>query len=544
MEQAMKNYRIQAAALALLILLAAPICGKQNKNAPAPTLESPVTVVPPKEKQPAEKEKQPADAGKRQSGQTNNAAEATDSRSPNRPGAEPPIPPATLTEQLKGLRGRIEELESRQVKSEGKQGTTPASSPGEADQTGENPVITRDYLGPLDWFTSSLLFWPFVGLVFLALGLHVLHFLKGIQMSRDIDRLSMGLASGNRVPAPTPAGNKNLMVDKLTEQVNQQGQGLSQFTTRLNQLENRMTLSSTQVSDAVQAVALTANWIGQSHLREARAADGNSLSEGERTALIAMLERYREPLRVNASRVEPLAQALAELVEKMEGRTYLSPELMGRVQSLYEDIGRFDQWHQETSGQMAALQRGSFSQRSLMLQTDQQRLIEEVHSGSLSVAQMVQKSRALLEQHFPDAPARNGKGKTASLEQEPELKKLVTAAPDYLMDWFNNLFQLQNLLLSGGQRDVDNMDGEIIHELSHIQKIAREALSKFDIQPEAIQLGQTSYDRRLHDATMVRQSSQFPINTVIEVHQCGFRRMSTGEVLRRPQVVVAGATAT
>jgi hypothetical protein len=30
---------------------------------------------------------------------------------------------------------------------------------------------------------------------------------------------------------------------------------------------------------------------------------------------------------------------------------------------------------------------------------------------------------------------------------------------------------------------------------------------------------------------------------VIEVLRCGFRRMSTGEVLRRPQVVVAGAAA-
>jgi molecular chaperone GrpE (heat shock protein) len=87
------------------------------------------------------------------------------------------------------------------------------------------------------------------------------------------------------------------------------------------------------------------------------------------------------------------------------------------------------------------------------------------------------------------------------------------------------------------------LDADIMNRLVQIQGLAREILGKFDIQPEEIQVGRTSYDRRLHEATLARQSLQFPINTVIEVLRCGFRRMSTGEVLRRPQVVVARETA-
>ncbi|MGA9994554.1 MAG: nucleotide exchange factor GrpE [Pyrinomonadaceae bacterium] len=407
----------------------------------------------------------------------------------------------------------------------------------------EGSSTSLNNLGPLDWLTNPLVFWPFVGLVGLALLLHLFHLLKGTQTSRDIDqlRVQQNLAGGSRAQPPP---GRNVAVDKLTEQVSQQSQGLSQFSTRLNQLENRLTLSSSQVSDAVHAVALTANWVGQSQLREAGAADAGSLSETARASLIAMLERYREPLRVNASRVEPLAQALAELVEKLEGRAYLSPELLGRVQTLYQDIGRFDQWHTAVSQQLTTLQRGSFSHLSLMLKAEQQRLIEEVKGGSISIAQMVQKSRALLEQYFPDGAGKNGRETLPSLEQEPELKKNVADAPEYLMDWFNNLFQLQCLALAGGQAARSTVDAEIGSDLAQVQNIAREVLGKFDIQPEAIQVGQTSYDRRLHEATMVRQATQFPINTVIEVHRCGFRRMSTGEVLRRPQVVVAGAAST
>jgi molecular chaperone GrpE (heat shock protein) len=229
------------------------------------------------------------------------------------------------------------------------------------------------------------------------------------------------------------------------------------------------------------------------------------------------------------------------LVEKVEGRAHQSPELAARIQSLNEEIGRFDQWQQDTSDQLTSLQRGSFSQRSSMLQADQDRLFDQVNNGSLSIAQMVKQSRAQLDHYFPETPAKGAEQTLPLAEREESLKKIVADAPDYLMDWYNNLFQLQGQVSGPGQRTAT--EAETASDLAKTQQIAREALGKFDIQPEAIQIGQTSYDRRLHEAALVRQSPQFPVNTVIEVHKCGFRKMSTGEVLRRPHVVVAGAAA-
>ena len=419
---------------------------------------------------------------------------------------------------------------------------TPAveSKVEEAKPTPPRP-ITMDDLGWLAWLT----YWPVLGLfaflILLALLLHLFHLIRVGFVSRELSQLAVAqghLAKSASRASATPG--KNAAVDNLAAQLNQHGQSLGEFSNRFKQLENRLTISDSQFRDAMHAVALTANWVGQAQLREAFAADGANMSESERASMIAMLERYREPLRSNASRVEPVTQALAELVEKIEGRAYQSPELAARIQSLYEEIGRFDQWQQNTSDQLKSLQRGSLSQRSSMLQADQDRLFDQVNNGSLSVAQMVKQSRAQLDHYFPESPAKGPEQTLPLAEREASLKKIVADAPDYLMDWYDTLFQLQSQV-SGGQRTAT--EAETATDLAKTQQIAREALGKFDIQPEAIQIGQTSYDRRLHEAALVRQSPQFPVNTVIEVHKCGFRKMSTGEVLRRPHVVVAGAAA-
>ena len=117
-----------------------------------------------------------------------------------------------------------------------------------------------------------------------------------------------------------------------------------------------------------------------------------------------------------------------------------------------------------------------------------------------------------------------------------DLRQIAADVPDYLMDWFDKLFQLQ----SQTRASAAQVDSETISELSLIQQLMRDALNKFDIQPEEIKLGQTSFDSRLYDATLVTQTTQFPVNTVVEVNHCGFRKLSTGEVLRRPKVVVSG----
>jgi hypothetical protein len=402
------------------------------------------------------------------------------------------------------------------------------------------PYITADDLGMVGYLTNPLLFGLVGFLILLALGLHLLHLLRVRSLNHDIDDLliaQQSLASSHRTSAPM---NKNAPDAKLVEQFNQQAQRLNELVDRFNQVENRLTTNDSQVGDAVQAVGLTANWIGQTQLQEAFAPNGGSLSDRERAATAAMLDGYREPLRLNASRVEPVALAVAELLDSLEGRAYSPPELVARVRRLYDDIGRFDQWHKDASDQLASLRRGSFAQRSSLLQADQEHLFEEVRNGSISVSQMVRQSRSLIEKYFPESPARSADETLSLGERESSLKKVLSEAPDYLMDWYDDLFQLQSQLC---QEQRSQIEAETVTQLAKIQNAAREALGKFDIQPEAIQVGQTSFDRRLHDAALVRQSVQFPINTVVEVHRSGFRRMSTGEVLRRPQVVVAGASA-
>ena len=405
----------------------------------------------------------------------------------------------------------------------------------------EEKAFLDDDLWPLAWVMSPAGLALVLFFIVLAVVLHLLHVVRVGSLNRDLDQLAMAQRSlGTTMRAPAPPGN-SLKVDNLAEQVNQQGQSLAQLGNRLNQIDSRFTVNDSQLRDAVHAVTLTANWIGQAQLREAFAAGGGNLSESERAATIALLERYQEPLRLNAGRVSPVAIGLTEAVERLEGRANSSPELIARLQSLSEDIGRFGQWHKEVSDELTSLQRGSFSQRSAGLQADQERLFDQVNSGSLTTVQMVKKSRALLDHYFPETQAQSAEQEQPLPEREVSLKKRVADAPDYLMNWYDTLFQLLCQIGASAQRSA--VEAEIAGDLSRIQQIAGDALGKFDIQPEAIQIGQTSYDRRLHEAALVRQAPQFPVNTVIEVHKCGFRKMSTGEVLRMPHVVVAGAAA-
>lgn len=431
--------------------------------------------------------------------------------------ADQPAPPAGATQSA--------------VRASGLEEATPSPT----------PYLTAGDLGPLGWFADPILFGVVAFLILLALGLHLVHVLRLGSLNRSFDQLAANQRlMGNAARVIAPPG-RNAEVDKLAEQLTQHGRSLTDFATRFKEIEHRFTINDGHLRDAVHAVMLTANWIGQVQLREAFAADGGNISEGARAATAAMLERYQEPLRLNSSRVEPVAQGLAESVERLNGRANSCPELMARLQSLSEEIGRFGLWHKEVSDELTSLRRGSFAQRSAGLQVEQDRLFEQVNSGSLPMTQMIKKSRALLDHYFPETPTKSAAQGQPLAEREANLKKLVSEVPDYLMNWYDTLFQLQSQIGGSAQRSA--VETETASDLSRIQQIARDALGKFDIQPEAIQIGQTSYDRRLHEAALVRHAPQFPVNTVIEVHKCGFRKMSSGEVLRMPQVVVAGAAA-
>lgn len=400
----------------------------------------------------------------------------------------------------------------------------------------EGSYVSQDVFGLLTWPTFIL--GLFAVLLFIALSLHLLHFFRLSNLTNFVDQLAKSHAALGQAAKGQRAQVNNTAVERLTAELDRHDQVLKQFSTRLNQVDGRLTSNDNQFEDAAHAITLAANWIGQSQLKTAFANDAGGISDSERASAIAMLERYREPFRQNASRVEPVLQALAELVDSTV-RSYVSPELCSRLQGLYQGIHRFDQWHAEVEDELNSLQLGSLNQRSHLFHVGQTRLMDEVNQGSMSVAQMVQKSRELTENYFPERAQRPVRERLALADREANLKKILEGACDYLMDWYNSLFQFQNQL-EQGQRSA--AEAELAAELARVQQLAREALNKYDVQPEAIHIGQTQYDRRLHEAILVRQS-QFPLNTVIEIHECGFRKMSTGEALRRPQVSVAGARA-
>jgi|SRR5215213_541674 len=402
----------------------------------------------------------------------------------------------------------------------------------------EEKTIKLDDLWPLHLLVNSIGLGLLIFTLILVLLLHLIHFVRVSSLNRQITKLAAVQNNLAQVVRANTGQAINPAFDQTADKFRQLQQGLNDLSNRCNQIDNHMTVSDSQYRDAAHAVALAANWIGQAQLKSTMTSNGGDVSESERAATIAMLESYREPLRLNANRVEPITLALGELSGKLQVRSHSSPQVAGRIQSLWEGIVRFDQLHKQVTAELESLQRGSFAERRARLQAEQDRLFEQLNDGSLSVGQMVQKSRSLVEKHFPAEPtARNDK--SLPLAEEANLKGGIDEAGEYLMDWYNNLFQLQAQL---GQTQGSQADSETAAELAEIQQLASEALNRFDIQPEAIQIGHTSFDSRLHEAALVRPAPQYPINTVIDVHKCGFRRMTTGEVLRRPEVVVAGTT--
>ncbi|HEX5708918.1 MAG TPA: nucleotide exchange factor GrpE [Pyrinomonadaceae bacterium] len=342
-------------------------------------------------------------------------------------------------------------------------------------------------------------------------------------------------------PARTPAPSDGL-VEQLSKQLRDQQQAINLLTTQVGTIENRAAAGEKRATDSIEAVEQVTRWLTRMHMR---GAEGDVYEdEAERAAALAALERHNERLHANATVVEPLTQAIASLVDTLEARPSSSPELLARVQRLYHDIGQFDQWAVTCDAQLGALRRGSMDERRVKFHSEQRQLDEQLRAGRVSVAQYINQFSRMLEQHFPPG-ANNGVASAqtpvASLSEE-QLTQYVEGAPEYLMDWFSTFSQLQSQA-QAAQVSGAGVDSETLDALATVQRAAREVLSRFDIQPEEIYVGRTTYDRHLHDAAMIRQTSQFPVNTVIEVHRAGFRRVSTGEVLRRPQVIVAGSGA-
>jgi hypothetical protein len=227
---------------------------------------------------------------------------------------------------------------------------------------------------------------------------------------------------------------------------------------------------------------------------------------------------------------------MTALAKRLGEQPNRSSEVEDRVRGLLRDLLQFEDWHANASERLASLQQGSAASRSSAFSGQQSGLVEQLNAGAISIVDYVKGYRELMDKHFP-AVRGNLQDSMAPAEHESEFKELTAAVPDYLMNWFDKLFQLQS------QTAQVSIGVQTEAELTQIQQTARDVLGKFDIQPDEIQIGLTTFDRRLHDAALITQSPQFSANSVIGVQQCGFRKLSTGDVLRRPKVIVAGVGA-
>lgn len=374
-------------------------------------------------------------------------------------------------------------------------------------------------------------------LLLAALGLHGLHLMNETRFRQELAAIHANLQRLSSANLGANAGQQGA-VENLSEQLTRQNQTLGTVSTQIEELRRRLASFDQKSVDTSKAVAMAAHWMGQAQIDEALQNAGGQMAETDRAQAIKIVERYREISNANVNRVKPLTEAVAGLVERQKERRDAPAELISRAESLQNDIQQFDRWNSDLSDRLASLQRGSFPDRYAAFKTKQGQLAERINNGATPIHEYVNGYRELLDHYFPGGASDNSIS-IPPAEQEADLKKMVSSVPDYLMDWFDKLYQLQSQVAASEAQGA-KPDSQTAAQLAQIQKVSREVLGKFDIQPEEIQVGQTSYDRRLHDAALITQSSQFPANTVIGIHQCGFRKASTGEVLRRPKVVVAG----
>jgi cell division protein FtsL len=431
--------------------------------------------------------------------------------------AEPSISPASGT--TKPAPQPLDTNVNRAGESSGNAGT----------RTSNEPTFSEAVM----WILGAMI-------VVLILGLYIFHLLSILKVKQELAGLQEQLKQTQLAihkPSSLNPGNSpsiNAALENVASQVNKQHQALDQLSTRVQELYNHVAASDKKIEGVTDAVAISAQRASELRIQQEIHRAGGEIVESDRALAARIVERYRDIFGTHLNRVKPLAQELSALGEKITQRPHLPPELVSRIHALLREINQFAKWHAEASDRLSTLQRGSIDERLTAFRSKQRKLNEAFNTREISVVDYVDGHIELLEQYFPERSQHAALLSPA--DQESELKKISVGAPEYLMDWFDRLFQLQSQL-AASQNSVDPRTAE---EFAYIQKLASDALGKFDIQPEEIKPGRTSFDNRLYDAALITQSSQFPANTIIGVHQCGFRKLSTGEVLRRPKVVVAG----
>ncbi|HEY3134920.1 MAG TPA: hypothetical protein VGL29_02605, partial [Blastocatellia bacterium] len=362
-------------------------------------------------------------------------------------------------------------------------------------------------------------------LLLIALALHVVHIVTGLRSKQEIAQLRGAIRTlSQRVSIGDEAGNQRAGAsNELVQRLNRHRQGIDHLFSEVSQIEQRVAASERHAAETSAAVALAAHMAGEPRINHALEQAAVEIGEADRAAAIKIMQQYKELFGANALRVKTLIKEATAMVESIGDRSSIHREIVDRVQDLRTSLLQFESWHTEASERLASLRRGSVSDRYSAFTAAQAKLARQFNERAISIIDYVAGYRDLMEQHFPAAADESAS--KAPADHESDLKKLSGSVPDYLMDWFDKLSQLQT------QAAQTSVDGETAAGLARIQRAARDVLGQFDIQPDEIQIGVTSFDRRLHDASLITQSPQYPANTVVAVQQYGFRKLSTGDVL-------------
>jgi uncharacterized protein YoxC len=407
---------------------------------------------------------------------------------------------------------------------------TGSSPNGGGSQSGNVP----NSLGDLR--ASTIVLAAAGALVLIMLFLHLLHFISASGLKQDLYQISATVRTLSRdMQGITNSGARVSHQGTLQSEITRQWEELQQLGEQLRKMDSWLQENQAEIDRTSEAVAMSVRLTGESRLRSTPSEGRGAIDRADRAEVIKVVGQYKEMCSANAKRVQPLAIEVRRLCEMLRIRPAVPREFAARVNDLNDGIQQFERWYVETGDRMASLEGGSMADRHSGFRAREGELARQLELGSISITDYVRRYRDLMEQSFPQG-MQDGYAALSVADHEQDLKTRQMEVPRYLMDWFDGLVQLQSQVSASS----DWMDDQVAAALVRIQQLGREALGRFDMQPEEIQVGQTTFDRRLHDAGLIARSPQYPSNTVIGIQQCGFRKISTGEVLRRPKVVVAG----
>lgn len=322
--------------------------------------------------------------------------------------------------------------------------------------------------------------------------------------------------------------NQQLNVENQINAYERMQQDLALLTTKVENAHQQSNDSMRSAADIISAIVYTCDWTIQTIAHDTVITD---ISSSEVQNLLSKLRLQVENLETNAQRVQPIVDQLRAACNWMLERGLLTKAMSQHTSRLMDKLTVFTRLESALREKIMLIEEVSPSQKLDELHIQQKLLREDLQAQKISVSEYVQKYMSLSADAMSLLKVGRNEAKLA-LNDNNNYEEIATSTPDLLMDWLDDFFQFYLQI-------ADN--SELKQHLAAVLKIAKDSIDKFNIQMEEVQVGVTLFDRRVHDMALTMTSTQHRTNTIIGLQRCGFRRKSTGEVLRRPQVIVAAS---